>query len=32
MVNGNIFTIEKRDFLTLNPDEAIEFFHRLLWA
>jgi hypothetical protein len=32
MVNGNIFTIEKEDFLTLNPDEAIEFFHRLLWA
>jgi len=32
MINGNIFTIEKRDFLTLNPDEAIEFFQRLLWA
>lgn len=32
MINGNIFTIEKRDFSTLSPDEAIEFFQRLLWA
>lgn len=32
MVSENIFTIEKKDFLTLNPNEAIEFFHKLLWV